>query len=173
MPRLSADQWETIRAEREAGASFGDLATKFGIDKAGIVRRAKTEGWGDGSDVEDAVRRKVTEKVTGLSPAADPKRKAAAIDDRAERIAEVLRRHCEEPKALRERLYAGLTAHRLAGDLEDKRLAFEDLKAAKISTEAMMNIHKIERQAWGIESAQQPTQPAGSGVVVYLPSNGR
>ena len=41
MPRLSSDQWESIRAEREAGASFGDLAQKYGVDKAAIVRRAK------------------------------------------------------------------------------------------------------------------------------------
>jgi hypothetical protein len=26
MPRLSADQWETVRAEREAGVSFPEIA---------------------------------------------------------------------------------------------------------------------------------------------------
>jgi anti-sigma28 factor (negative regulator of flagellin synthesis) len=45
MPRLKLDQWETIRAEREVGASFGDLALKHGVDKAAIVRRAKKEKW--------------------------------------------------------------------------------------------------------------------------------
>ena len=151
MPRLTRDQWETIRAEREAGASFGNLAQKYGVDKAAIVRRAKAEGWSDGTDVADVIRRKVTEKVAGISPVADPKKKAEAISAAADRGAEVIRRHQEESNAIRERLYAGLKAHRAAETKEDKQLAFEDLKAAKIASETLLNIHKAERQAWGLE----------------------
>lgn len=158
MPRLSRDQWESIRAEREAGASFGDLAQKYGVDKAAIVRRAKAEGWSDGTDVADVIRRKVTEKVTGISPVADPKKKAEAISAAADRGAEVIRRHQEETNAVRERLYAGLKAHKAALKKEDKVLAFEDLKAAKIASETIINIHKAERQAWGLDEATaQPT----------------
>lgn len=171
MPRLTRDQWETIRAEREAGASFGDLAQKHGVDKAAIVRRAKAEGWGDGTDVAGVIRRKVTEKVTekvtGISPAADPKRKAAAIDAAADRGAEIIRRHQEESNAIRERLYAGLKAHRAAETKEAKQLAFEDLKAAKIASETLLNIHRAERQAWGLDEA------AGQPAIVIERSYGK
>ena len=40
MPRLTADIWATVRAEREAGATFRALADKFGVSDAAIVRRS-------------------------------------------------------------------------------------------------------------------------------------
>jgi hypothetical protein len=58
MPRLSRDTWAQIRAEREAGLSFGLLASRYGISKTAIIQRAKAEGWGDGADVAELVRRK-------------------------------------------------------------------------------------------------------------------
>jgi hypothetical protein len=152
MPRLSRETWADIRAEREAGASFGELANRFGVDKAAIVRRAKAEGWGDGKDVAEIIRRKVTEKLTGTSPTA-PEKKAAAIDAAADRAAEVIRRHQEETNAARERLYAGLKAHKAAVTREEKLLAFEDLKAAKIAAEALSIIQRLERINWGLEEA--------------------
>jgi hypothetical protein len=152
MPRLSRETWADVRAEREAGASFGALAAKYGVDKAAIVRRAKAEGWGDGQDVAEIIRRKVTEKLTGTSPTA-PEKKAAAIDAAADRAAEVIRRHQEETNAARERLYAGLKAHKAAVTREDKLLAFEDLKAAKIAAEALSIIQRLERINWGLEEA--------------------
>ncbi|GIV52000.1 MAG: hypothetical protein KatS3mg038_2521 [Candidatus Kapaibacterium sp.] len=150
MPRLSKETWADIRAEREAGASFGELAEKYGVDKAAIVRRAKAEGWSDGTDVAEIIRRKVTEKLTGTSPTA-PEKKAAAIDAAAERAAELVRRHQEETNAARERLYAGLKAHKAAVTKEDKALAFEDLKAAKIAAEALSIIQRLERINWGLD----------------------
>ena len=152
MPRLSRDQWESIRAEREAGGTFGGLSQKYGVDKAAIVRRAKAEGWGDGTDVAEVIRRKVAEKLTGTSPTA-PEKKAAAIDAAADRAAEVVRRHQEETNAARERLYSGLKAHKAAVTKEDKVLAFEDLKAAKISAEALSIIQRLERINWGLEES--------------------
>lgn len=146
MPRLSADQWETVRAEREAGASFPDLAARHGVSHQAISKRAKTEGWHDGEDVAEAIRRKVAAKVAGVVAAANPQKRAAAIDAEADRSAEVLRRHREETNAVRERLYSGLREHKAA-----KQLAFEGLKAAKISSETLLNIHKAERQAGGLE----------------------
>lgn len=150
MPRLSKETWADIRAEREAGASFGELAEKYGVDKAAIVRRAKAEGWSDGQDVAEIIRRKVTEKLTGTSPTA-PEKKAAAIDAAAERAAELVRRHQEETNAARERLYSGLKAHKAAVTKEDKALAFEDLKAAKIAAEALSIIQRLERINWGLD----------------------
>jgi DNA-binding MurR/RpiR family transcriptional regulator len=152
MPRLSKETWADIRAEREAGASFGELSAKYGVDKAAIVRRAKAEGWSDGQDVAEIIRRKVTEKLTGTSPTA-PEKKAAAIDAAADRAAEIVRRHQEETNAARERLYSGLKAHKAAISKEEKILAFEDLKAAKIAAEALSIIQRLERINWGLEDA--------------------
>ena len=67
MPKLSTSDWADVRAEREAGASMGELSARFGVDKAAISRRAKAKGWGDGSDVAGVIRRKVNEKVNALS----------------------------------------------------------------------------------------------------------
>lgn len=154
MPRLTADQWESVRAEREAGASFPELAAKYGVSHQAIQKRAKAENWGDGSDVGESIRRKVAEKVAGVVASCSPQKKAAAIDAEAERAVEVLRRHREETNAVRERLYAGLKAHKAAEAKADKQLAFEDLKAAKIASETIINIHKAERVAWGLDERQ-------------------
>jgi gas vesicle protein len=153
MPRLSRETWADIRAEREAGASFGELAAKYGVDKAAIFRRSKAEGWSDGSDVADVIRRRVNEKLNAISTDGDPKKRAAAIDSAADRVAEVVKRHQEETNASRERLYSGLKAHKAAVTKEEKALAFEDLKAAKIAAEALAIIQRLERINWGLEEA--------------------
>jgi len=150
MPKLSRDDWEKIRAEREAGLSFGLLASRYGIDKAAIVRRAKAEGWGDGTDVAELVRRKAMEQVTGTA-ITDPEKKAAAIDLAAELAADVIRRHQAEAEQVRELLWRGLEASRAAETLDEKRLAFETLKAAKISSETLANLQRMERISYGLD----------------------
>ena len=152
MPRPTKDTWIEIRAEREAGASFGELAAKYGVSKTAIVKRANKEGWGDGTDVADVIRRKVNEKLTGTTVPAD--KKAQAIDAAAERAAEIVRRHQEETNAARERLYAGLKAHKAATTREEKVLAFEDLKAAKIAAETLAIIQRLERVNWGLDDTK-------------------
>jgi len=150
MPKLSRDDWEKIRAEREAGLSFGLLASRYGIDKAAIVRRAKAEGWGDGTDVAELVRRKAMEQVTGTA-ITDPEKKAAAIDRAAELAADVIRRHQAEAEQVRELFWRGLEASRTAETLDEKRLAFETLKAAKISSETLANLQRMERVSYGLD----------------------
>lgn len=93
MPRLTADQWETIRAEREAGATFRELEDKHGVSHQAIQKRAKDEGWGDGKDVGDTVRSKVAEKVAGVVATDNPKKKAEAIDAEADRAAAIVIQH--------------------------------------------------------------------------------
>ena len=149
MPRLSKEVWAEIRAEREAGASFPELAARWGVSHQAIQKRAKAEGWGDGTNVAEVIRRKVAEKVAGYNP----QKKTAAIDAAAERAAEVVRRHQEETNAARDRLYSGLKAHKAAATKEEKALAFEDLKAAKIAAEALAIIQRLERINWGLEDA--------------------
>ena len=150
MPKLSPEDWEQIRAEREAGLSFGRLASRYGVDKAAIVRRAKAEGWGDGTDVAELVRRKAMEQVTGTA-ITDPEKKAAAIDLAAELAADVIRRHQAEAEQVRELFWRGLEASRAAETLDEKRLAFETLKAAKISSETVLNLQRLERISYGLD----------------------
>ena len=150
MPKLSRDDWEKIRAEREAGLSFGLLASRYGIDKAAIVRRAKAEGWGDGADAAELVRRKAMEQVTGTA-ITDPEKRAAAIDRAAELAADVIRRHQAEAEQVRELFWRGLEARRAAETLDEKRLAFETLKAAKISSETLANLQRMERISYGLD----------------------
>lgn len=166
MPRLTADTWETVRAEREAGATFDALAVKFGVSKTAIIKRAKVGDWGDGTDLAETIRRKVTEKVTGVVTTGNPQKKAEAIAAAADRSAEVVRRHREETGAVRERLYTGLEAHKAAETKEEKTLAFEDLKAAKISSETILNIHRAERQAWSLDETAPPPAATQQGMMV-------
>ena len=149
MPRLTQDQWETIRAEREAGASFGSIALKFDISKAAIVQRAKRDGWGDGSDLETTIRRKVTERVSGVLPAADPKKKAAAINNEASKVAEVVHRHRKEWEQV-----VLLRQEALKVRAENQKEAFDRSKLAKITAEMTAIQQAGERKAWGLDKAE-------------------
>lgn len=152
MPRLTQDQWETIRAEREAsGASFKDLANKYGVSDVAILKRSRKECWGDGRSVEKLVRDKVSEKVSGIVSGANSKKRAEAIDAEADRRAAVIERHRDEWPKVREMLNVGHKAHKEAKNVEDKRVAFEDLKAAKITSETLKIVQDGERKAWGLD----------------------
>lgn len=185
MPRLTADQWETIRAEREAGASFGDLSAKHGVDRAAICRRAKKEGWGDGHDVAEIVRNKVNAKVNGVDRLPSPAKRAAAIDAAADKAAEVIRRHQTEASAPRTLIYAAMVAvqdinRRLAVEddpvkrkqLRDEKASMaEDVRIASIATHALAQLQAMERKSFSLDTASPAT--AAQAPVFYLPSNGR
>lgn len=144
MPRLTQDQWETIRAEREAGSSFGDLAQRFNVSKSGIIKRAKAEGWSNGQDVAEIIRRKVSEKVSGIVTSDNPKRRAEAIDAAAGKVASVVERHQQEWTDHRDRF----------GSVPDD---FENGKLAKISAEMLTIRQKGERAAYGLD--EQGSKP--------------
>ena len=93
MPRLTAEQWTDVRAEREAGTSFPDLAKKYGVSHQAIQKRAKKEGWSNGEDVQEVVRRKVAEKVAGVVATESPKKRAEAIDAAADKAGKIVERH--------------------------------------------------------------------------------
>ena len=138
MPRLAPDQWDEIRRRREAGESFGSLAQAFGVAKAAIIKKSKAEGWGDGTDVGAAVRRKVTEKVTGVVTGGNFAEKAQAIDQAAEQGAAIIAKHQQ--------------------DWEDHRAFFgsvsQDFDAgrhAKINAEALKIMQEGERKAYNLE----------------------
>lgn len=142
MPRLTADTWETVRAEREAGTSFPELAARFGVSHQAIQKRAKAEGWSDGADVAEVIRRKVAEKVAGVVATANSKKKAEAIDAAASKVAAVVDLHQQEWVDHRDRF----------GSVPD---TFEDGKLAKISSEMLAIRQKGERQAHGLDDGKE------------------
>jgi hypothetical protein len=147
VPRLSADQWETIRAEREAtGASFGDLSAKHGVDRGAIWRKSQKEGWGDGSDVADVVRNKVNAKVNGVDYTADPKKRAEAIDAAADRVVAVVERHRTEWNVV-----GDLQAEAMSARFASPDAAFTRAKFAKIYAETLAIKQTNERKAHGLE----------------------
>lgn len=157
MAKLSPDDWEQIRAEREAGLSFRRLASRYGVSKTAIIQRAKAEGWGDGADVAELVRRKASARVAGVD-ITDHQKRAAAIDLAAELAADVIRRHQAEAEQVRELFWRGLEDSRAAETLDEKRLAFETLKAAKISSETALNLQRMERISHGLDDATGKTE---------------
>lgn len=144
MPRLTADVWETVRAEREAGASFPELASKWGVSHQAIQKRSASEGWGDGQDVGAAVRRKVAEKVAGVVAGCSVKKKAEAIDAAANRAAAIVTLHQQEWADHREQ-FGSVPAD------------FEAGKLAKISAEMLRIRQDGERRAHGLDSESSKT----------------
>ena len=147
MPRLTADQWASIRAEREAsGMSFADLGAKYGVSAPAIFKRAKAEGWGNGQDVGDAIRRKVNELVHGVNEVS-PKKRAEAIDAAAERTVAVLETHRAE-----------WAEHRQLFPTAEIKADFELGKSAKISAEMLRIRQSGERLAYGLDTTEtRPT----------------
>ena len=141
MPRLTSDQWENVRAEREAGASFPELAGRHDVSHQAIQKRAKAEGWSDGQDVAELIRRKVAEKVAGVVATENPKKKAEAIASAAEHGASVIREHQAEWEAHRKHF----------GSVPDD---FEAGKHMKISAEALTIRQRGERLSHGLDVAE-------------------
>ncbi len=137
MPRLPLEKWAEIRARRETGASFGTLAREFGVSKTAIMKRAKAEGWGDGSDIAGLVRDRAMAKVAGLVAGPRQKREEA-LEQAAESAAALLERQRNDWEAHRQR----------HGHLPE---GFEDAKLAKITAEMLILRQKGERAAWGLD----------------------
>lgn len=148
-PKPALD-WAQIRAEYESGASANELGRKHGCSHTAVLKRARKEDWKQ--DVEEAIRRRVSQKVSGVVSDDLPLKRAAALDAEAERRAEVVRRHREEPNAIRALVYEGLKKHKRARNRTQRAAAFDDLKAAKITSETLQNLHRVERKAWGLDA---------------------
>ena len=162
--------WEKIRAEYEVGETQNALSRKYGVSRKAIQKHIEKEGWTQ--DIEPSISRRVAEKVAGVVAPCDPEKKAEAIDAEALRRADVVKRHREEWNACRERLYAGLKEHKAAGTKEEKQNAFEDLKAAKISSEALSIIQDKERKAWNIDNNNSQDQSKQKMVRVVFEDGG-
>ena len=140
MAKTTPDQWADARAKREAGMSITDVASWLGVDRALVSRRAKAEQWGDGRDLEEVVRRKVTEKVTGIVTPHDPKKVAQAVEAEADKRVSVIVRHKAEWDSHR-----GIIQQAIA------KQDFEAAKLAKITAETLAICQAGERKAWGLD----------------------
>lgn len=134
--------WETIRAEYEAGASQSDLSRRHLVSRKAIQKHIEAEGWTQ--DIEPSISRKVAEKVAGVVAGCDPKKKAEALDAEAVRRAAVVIRHRDE-----------WDTHKGIVDSAISAKDFDAAKLAKITAETLKIRQEAERKAWQID-AQQP-----------------
>jgi hypothetical protein len=112
--------------------------------------RASRDGWIRTEATKQEVKRRALEKATKVVPH-DPDRLDAAIDAKADKTVEVIQRHREEINAVRGLMYAGIREHKQAKTMIEKQVAFETLKAAKITSETVRNMHVSERKAWNLD----------------------
>lgn len=169
--RLTPEQWATIRGEREAGSTFGELARRHGVSKTAIVKRSTAEGWGDGQEGRAEITRlaRARAEVTGNATATEAKN--ALVDSQADKAAAVLRQHQTEW-----RIVDTLRAEAMRDRHTDPDAAFTRAKLAKITAETIAIRQAGERKAYGLDrdaNEQTVVIDRGSQVMVYLPSNGR
>lgn len=149
MARLTADQWESVRAEREAGESFRALADKYGVSHQAIQKRARREGWEDGRNVSEIIRKKVAAKVAGVVAGGNPKKKAEALENAAQKGVEIIRRHQKD-----------WDEHHRLFTVEGVAANFDTGKSAKICAEMLAIRQKAERAAHGLEEVPSLELPA-------------
>lgn len=143
--------WETIRAEYEAGSTMGELSRKHGVDKAAISRKAKKEAWL--ADLSEVVNKRAEAKVNGLVNAVDPKKKAEAVDRAADAKAAVIMRHKEEWEQHQQLIRQAVES----GD-------FDAAKLAKITAETIKIRQEGERKAWGITDKGETELSGGIAI---------
>lgn len=132
--------WETIRAEYEAGATQSELSRNHGVTRRAIQKHIESEGWTQ--DVEPSLQRKVAEKVAGVVAGCNAKKKAEALEAEAARRADVVQRHRDEWEE-----------HKLIVDTAVGTRDFEAAKLAKITAETLRIRQEAERKAWSIDVA--------------------
>lgn len=145
--------WETIRAEYEAGASQSDLSRRHGVSRKAIQKRIVAEGWTQ--DISGTVNRMAEARVAGVVAGCDPKKKAEALSRAADARAAVILRH----KSEWDRHQALIEEALAAGD-------FEAAKLAKITAETIKIRQEGERRAWGITDRAE-TEVSGGMVLTW------
>ena len=142
--------WETIRAEYEAGATMGELSRRHGVDKAAISRRAKKEGWV--ADLSEVVNRQAEAKVNGIVNTVDPKKRAEAVDRASDAKAAVIEGQREAWEGFDGKVTSALEAN-----------DFDQLKCLKIASEALRNAQECQRRAWGIADKSSVDMTSSDG----------
>lgn len=131
--------WEKIRAEYEAGGTQAGLSRRHGCSRTAIQKRIESEGWSQ--DIRPVLERLTAEKVAGVVAGCNPKKKAQALDQEADRRHAVVVRHKEE-----------WDRHQTIIDEAVANGDFDKAKLAKITAETIKIRQEGERKAWGLES---------------------
>lgn len=139
MPKLSVEAWEDLRAQREAGASLGELSRLFDIDKSRISRRARKEGWATPAEAAATIRQRVNSRVN-----LDPAKKEVALDRAVDQATEIVVRHRRDWV----RHHELFTVEACAAD-------FDHAKRARITAEVLSLRQKGELSAWGLHNQSQ------------------
>ena len=150
--------WETIRAEYEAGASQSELSKRHGVSRTAIQKRIKAEGWMQ--DVTGAINRLTEAKVAGVVAGCNPQKKAEALSRAAEDKAAVIRNHRDAWGGFKQEVKAALEAN-----------DFDRLKCLKIASETLRNAQECERKAWGIQDKAveaENSRPSSQAVAVNI-----
>ena len=143
--------WETIRAEYEAGASQSELAKRHGVSRKAIQKHITAEGWAQ--DISGTLDRLTEAKVVGVVAGCDPQKKAAALDRAADAKAAVILRHKEEWEQHQQLIRAAVEN----GD-------FDAAKLAKITAETIKIRQEGERKAWGITDKGETALSGGIAI---------
>lgn len=145
--------WETIRAEYEAGASQSELAKRHGVSRKAIQKHITAEGWAQ--DISGTLDRLTEAKVAGVVAGCDPKKKAAALDRAADAKAAVIMRHKAEWEQHQQLIRQAVES----GD-------FDAAKLAKITAETIKIRQEGERKAWGIQDKAE-TELTGNMAISW------
>lgn len=137
--------WETIRAEYEAGATMGELSRKYGVSKPTISVRSRKEGWT--RDVSGAIDRLATAKANGVTNTVSPQKKTEALNAAADRKASVIVGHREAWSGYEKEVRAAVEQN-----------DFNRLKCLKIASETLKIVQESERKAWGIQDKTEVEQ---------------
>lgn len=161
-----ANDWDSIRAEFEAGGTDSALSRKWGISRAAIrKRREKDAKAGDPwrQDSEARIRRATRAKLSGTDAAPDPVTLEQAIDTEAAKRAAIIQGHRDLFADVRQLLHEALALRqkRTAGRGKQRKVvggvgaAFEAMKLAKITSETARNVMVGERLAYGIAEGEE------------------
>jgi hypothetical protein len=147
VPRLKPEQWQKARAYYEAGGSAKATGDKFGVSHTAVNSKVKSEGWTQ--DLELAIQRKLSEKLSGNVSGANIKETVAAVDAEAERRVVVNRKHitlAEEAISLQQQAIGKQVEGKFSPD-------FETQKSAKINSETVAILINLERKIHRLEEA--------------------
>lgn len=169
MPRLTVEAWADARALYESGEHPRSVAEKMGVSFNAVRTKIKSQSWKVPS--EPLIRYRTAEKISGVDGEIDPQKRETAIDNEAERRAAVIRRHRAEWVSPGQFFRAALTEAMEATTFQQRKLAFESLKAAKIAQEALAIRQQGEARAWGVAplaATRSLTAEASTDVTVHI-----
>lgn len=158
--------WDSLRAEYEAGATDSALSRKWGVSRTAIrKRRDKDAAGGDPwrQDSEARIRARTRAKLSGTEGAPDPVTLEQAIDTEAAKRAAIIQGHRDLFADVRQLLHEALALRRKTTTGRGKArkttggvgAAFEAMKLAKITSETARNVMVGERLAYGIAEGEE------------------